>query len=233
MTVVRRPGRQQGRVRALAGAGGVLALAALIGVGWAVGEMLHGVEEVALLNGSVQRVLVARRETWLTLVMRVITHLGSSLVLIALVLAVGISWWWRQHTWRPLAMLTSAYAGAWVLSHTVKLLTHQPRPPASQAIGRFAGYAFPSGHATHAVVVFGMLAVLLATAACCWRRKAVLWVSVALLVGLIGASRLYLGAHWLTDVLGGYVLGAAWLCTVLTLTTTRRAREPGPKARSR
>jgi membrane-associated phospholipid phosphatase len=71
--------------------------------------------------------------------------------------------------------------------------------------------------------VYGMLAALLAAATPRWGRKVSVWTAALLLAGLVGLSRLYLGAHWLTDVLGGLALGAAWLFALLTVARTIRA----------
>ncbi len=152
--------------------------------------------------------------------MRGATNLGNGAVLIGLVLLAGLAWWARARTWRPLWLLAAADLGAWVLSDTVKDLTGRARPPAAQAIGHWTGYAFPSGHATKAAAVYGMLAALLAADTPRWGRKVTLWTAAALLAGLVGLSRLYLGAHWLTDVLGALTLGAAWLFVLLTAART-------------
>jgi len=205
--------------------------AGLIGAGWAFGAVLQDVlagDEGALLDGPVQRFFVAHRETWLTTVMRGVTDLGNAAVLIGLILLAGLVWWWRGRTWRPLWLLAGAYLGAWVLSDTVEDLTHRARPPAAQAIGHWTGYAFPSGHTTKATAVYGMLAALLAAATPRWGRKVTMWTAAALLAGLVGLSRLYLGAHWLTDVLGALALGAAWLFILLTATRTVDALRAAP-----
>src|SRR6266542_2806736 len=157
-----------------------------------------------------------------------LTDLGNAAVLIGLILAVGLVWWWRRRTWRPLWLLAGAYLGAWVLSETVKDLTHRARPPAAQAIGHWTGFAFPSGHTTKATAVYGMLAALLAATTPRWGRKVSVWTAAALLAGLVGLSRLYLGAHWLTDVLGALTLGAAWLFVLLTATRTVDALHAAP-----
>lgn len=199
---------------------------ALVGAGWAFGAVLQDVlagDEGALLDGPVQRFFLAHREAWLTPLMRGATNLGNAAVLIGLILLIGLLWWWRRRTWRPLWLLAGAYLGAWVLCDTVKDLTHRARPPAAQAIGHWTGYAFPSGHTTKATAVYGMLAALLAAATPHWGRKVSVWTAAALVAGLVGVSRLYLGAHWLTDVLGALTLGAAWLFVLLTATRTMNA----------
>ena len=195
----------------------------LVAAGWAFGAVLQDVvahDELALVDQPTQRFFVAHREAWLTLLMRGVTNLGNTAMLIGVLLSAGLLWRWRAGTWRPLALLASSLAGAWALSNIVKALTHRPRPPAAQAIGHWTGSAFPSGHATSATAVYGMLAALLAATTPRWGRKVTAWTAAVLVVGLIGLSRLYLGAHWLTDVLGGIALGAAWLFGLLTTTRT-------------
>jgi membrane protein DedA with SNARE-associated domain/membrane-associated phospholipid phosphatase len=221
----------EGRLR-LHGALGLsltMSVLALVAAGWAFGAVLQDVlagDDGALLDGPVQRFFVAHREPWLTTVMRGLTDLGNSAVLIGLLLAVGLVWWWRRRTWRPLALLAGAYLGAWALSEAVKDLTHRARPPAAEAIGHWTGFAFPSGHTTKATAVYGMLAALLAATTPHWGRRVGLWTAAALVAGLVGLSRLYLGAHWLTDVLGALALGAAWLFVLLTLEHSIPALRP-------
>jgi len=194
---------------------------ALVGAGWAFGAVLQDVlagDEGALLDQPMQRFLVAHREAWLTPLMRGATNLGNAAVLAGLVVLAGLAWWARTRSWRPLGLLAAAYLGAWILSNRIKALTHRARPPATQAIGHWTGYAFPSGHTTKATAIYGMLAALLAATTPRWGRKVTLWTVALLLAGLVGLSRLYLGANWLTDVLGGLTLGAAWLFVLLTAT---------------
>ena len=142
--------------------------------------------------------------------MRIVTTLGSSAVLIPLVLIIGLWYRWRHHRPRPLALLGGAYGGSFLLSQAVKALTHRARPPAGLAVGHFGGYAFPSGHATEAAAVYGVLAFVVATGASPRRVRVAVWAGTVLLVTLIGITRLYLAAHWLTDVLAGWALGSAW-----------------------
>jgi membrane-associated phospholipid phosphatase len=199
---------------------------ALVGAGWAFGAVLQDVlagDEGALLDQPVQGFFVAHREAWLTPLMRATTGLGNAAVLAGVVLLAGLAWWARTRSWRPLGLLAAVYAGAWLLSDTIKILTHRARPPVTQAIGHWTGYAFPSGHTTRATAACGMLAALLAATTPRWGRKVAVWTAALLLAGLVGLSRLYLGASWLTDVLGALALGAAWLVVLLTAARTMSA----------
>jgi undecaprenyl-diphosphatase len=181
---------------------------ALVGAGWAFGAVLQDVlarDELALVDRPVARFFVGHREAWLTRLLQDLANLGSIRILLPLLVLVGVGWWLRRRTWRPLWLLAAAYAGADLAFNAVKELVHRPRPPAGILLKPVAGPSFPSGHATQAVAVYGMLAALTAAATPRWSRK---------------VARLYLGTHWLTDVLGGLTLGAAWLFALLTTVRT-------------
>jgi len=198
-----------------------LCILVLTGAGWAIGELVNGVADP--LDQTVQAFFVGHRETSRTVAMRAITDLGSSALLIPVAVGAGLLWHRRAGTWRPLLLLVGAYAGAWLLQRTIKLFTQVPRPPATEAVGVFSGYAFPSGHATDAAAVYGMLAVLLAAALPRRSAKAAVWTVAVVVVGLVGLSRIYLGGHWLTDVLAGFAVGAAWFSSLLVVTQNRAA----------
>ncbi|MCX9190014.1 hypothetical protein C3Y87_01000 [Carbonactinospora thermoautotrophica] len=199
-----------------------LTLLVLLAAGWAFAAVLEDVvarNELAIWDQPVAGFVLAHREPWLTTVMRAVTELGSPTVLAPLIAVIGLAWWRRTGSWRPLALLTAAGLGAWLLAGGIKLLIDRQRPPAATDLaGHLTGYAFPSGHATTAMAVYGMLAALLAAATPRWGRKVTAWAAALILALLVAASRVYLGAHWLTDVLGGLALGATWLFALLGLT---------------
>ena len=132
----------------------------------------------------------------------------------------------RWHRWQPLALLAAALADAIGLYNIIKPLVGRPRPPPPIWIGHFSGAAFPSGHATQSVACYATLAVVLGTGRSA-RAKTVLWSTAALVALTVGASRVYLGAHWLTDVLGGYTLGASWVAAVIIVMITASSPRTG------
>ena len=104
----------------------------------------------------------------------------------------------------------SAVLSGWAVSGLAKLLFRRARPRVIPRLMRGAGwYSFPSGHATLAPLVFGLGALIWASP---WpaRTRGVLLAAAALLSVLIAYSRVYLGAHWPTDAVGGLLLGTAW-----------------------
>jgi undecaprenyl-diphosphatase len=191
--------------------------------GWALGVVIQDVaarDDIAGLDRPVLDFFVRHREPWLTSFFKTVSLLGSSELLVPLVIVAGIAWRVRRTTWRPLGMLASAYLGSALLFRVVKALTGRLRPPSSLAIGHFTGLAFPSGHATQAIAVWGMLAAIAAACVPAWRTKVLLWTAALVIAGIVGVSRIYLGAHWLTDVLGGWAGGALWLVVLLTTVRT-------------
>jgi membrane-associated phospholipid phosphatase len=141
-----------------------------------------------------------------------LTLAGNSVVLGSLVLSVGVVLWRRGRA-NDAAFLTAAFVGAEVVNGGLKLAFHRPRP--ELAFLHLDTYSFPSGHATVATVVFGTFAFLLWPHARTTGRRVALVAGAVGVIALVGFSRLYLGVHYLSDVLGGFALGAAWLSLCL------------------
>jgi undecaprenyl-diphosphatase len=201
------------------------AFAGLAALAWVFGVLLQNVlsgTDTVLVDRPVLDWLVVHREPWLTSMMAVVTDLGAAWVLIPLCLLTGLVAWLRAGSRRPLGLLAAAYSGAWALSSLVKVTVGRPRPPLGLRAVAAGGLAFPSGHATQSIAVYGTLAVLASIAAVRWRVKVTLIAVLGLVVLAVGFSRAYLGVHWVTDVLGGWSLGGLWLLAILAATTIRR-----------
>ena len=182
------------------------------------------------IDQSVLDWFVAHRVSWLSPVIEVVTVLGSSVFLIPFVVAVGV--WSRRRcgTSRPFVLLGVAYGGAYAVSQALKVLVGRPRPPAGVAIGHYSGYAFPSGHATQAAAVWLMVAFVVAAAAPSSRQRMWIWIAAVSTVVVVGITRLYLAAHWLTDVVGGWVFGALWFGSILAVGVRGRIGACAPSA---
>jgi membrane protein DedA with SNARE-associated domain/membrane-associated phospholipid phosphatase len=198
---------------------------------WAFGGLTQDVvgrDEVARIDPNVLRWVLAHRSSGVTTLMKVATWFGSTVVLIPVLLFVATVLMVRHHDWRSSALLALALAGAIGLYDIVKAAVARSRPPASAWIGRYTGGAFPSGHATQSIAFYGMLAIVL------WpgrsgRTRALLIGGAVIAVVVVGASRIYLGAHWMSDVLGGWSLGVAWLTVLLAIDLLTRARGRGDR----
>lgn len=186
---------------------------------WAFGALTQDVvghDEVALVDPQVEAWVIVHRTDWLTGVMEAVTWLGSIAVVIPIGIVVCGFFVIRRRDLRPAGFLIAALAGAIGLYEIVKNVVDRPRPSTTIWIGHYSGGAFPSGHATQSVAFYGMLAVVLGIGSSA-RPRAILWSAAGLIAIVVGASRIYLGGHWLSDVLGGYALGAAWVATVAVI----------------
>jgi len=143
-------------------------------------------------------------------VMIAVTELGDAQVLLPVIL-VALAWFLGWRLWLTAGYWLAAIGVAEVLAKVLKVALHRPRPGAFY--GGIEQFSFPSGHATMSVVVYGFLAFLLCRNTGAGLRKAVIALTV-MLVGLVMFSRLYLGAHWLSDVLGGSSFGVAWIAAL-------------------
>jgi len=104
----------------------------------------------------------------------------------------------------------------------VKVIVERARPDSAEALSHAGGYAFPSGHSATAVVVYGALALIAARRGGARARAAAIVAAVAL-AGLVGITRVYLGVHFPSDVLAGWLLGGAVLAVVWRLAVGRPA----------
>ena len=118
--------------------------------------------------------------------------------------------------WRRGALLVVVtIAGAWLLDTGLKLLFARARPePFYDYYPAPSSYSFPSGHALFSVFFFGGLAVLLTHRLNNRVAQVTVWLIALVIILLIGSSRVYLGVHYPTDVVGGYAMGLAWVTAV-------------------
>lgn len=127
-----------------------------------------------------------------------------------LVVTIAAVFLWRRGRVRLAVYLASTSLIGGVIDSVVKILVDRPRPSLEHPILTAHGKSFPSGHAMSSTIVYGALLLTFLPAIPRKRRAALIIGYLALIIG-IGFSRLALGVHYLTDVLGGYTLGAAWL----------------------
>ena len=178
--------------------------------------------------------LTDHRVGWLTATMRTVTQLGSLRLIAPLVALTALLLIFRARRPDAAALLVTAAAGTSLLVVLVKLLIGRARPEGSGMLVLVDSSSFPSAHSAQAVATYGALAYLAGQAAPRWGQRVAAWTAAVLIAVLVGFSRLYLGVHWLSDVLGGYALGAAWLAIVITATATYqrlRSQRPPPKER--
>ncbi|MEW6353590.1 MAG: VTT domain-containing protein [Pseudomonadota bacterium] len=184
---------------------GILVLAAWLFLG-ALDELVSG-SPLVRADSAVFHLLQGLRTPWADQLMVFISQLGDVQVLLPLAVTVTLVLMWRRH-WQAVLHWLAATAFGVLLTLALKHVLRTPGPVSLYQ--DLAGYSVPGAHVTLSMVIYGFLAVLIARELSIKNR----WIPYALvsvLVVAITVSRLYLGVHWLSDGLGGLVLGLAWV----------------------
>ncbi len=160
----------------------------------------------------------------LTNSLHIVGILGSleALALVSLLVAVVLL---VQRCWSSLAAWLVAVLGGEALNLLLKDIFARPRPHFERPLLVETSYSFPSGQAMESLVVYGMLAYFAVLTFSGRGKRAGSVGGAAVLVILIGFSRVYLGAHYVSDVIGGFAAGGAWLSAVITGWETIRRRD--------
>jgi undecaprenyl-diphosphatase len=205
---------------------GVLAITAAVGAVLVValtalaGGIYDAVEEgdgLASFDHPVLQEALTLRSPGVDQALTWFTHLGgpAGMTVIAAALTAAMTWRWRS--WTPLLLMLITVAGSLAMTLIGKAVIGRVRPPQIDAVPPYeTSPSFPSGHALNSTAIAGMVAYLMLLHL--HRRAArVLAVVLAGCWALsIGLSRVFLGHHWLTDVMVGWVIGLAWLALVVT-----------------
>ncbi len=155
-------------------------------------------------------------------VFRFISFFGSEVVfLITIVLAL---YYLLKRRWFHLAIWIVATLGGELLNFLLKALFNRPRPYYATPFAVEIYASFPSGHAMLSVIMYGILAYFLILTLRNMRLKIIVAFLAVLVSVLIGISRIYLGVHYLSDIIAGYLAGGIWLTTCITTMEVVRAR---------
>ena len=137
-----------------------------------------------------------------------LARLGARELLVPLLLVGGAFLWWRRRSPGPLVLLVGSYVGMAMVVGPAKKILHRPEPfDLPGDIGR----SFPSGHAAQAILVYGMLAALVAIGPVGPRVRAAATVVPLVASAGVGFAMLFRHAHWMSDMVAGYAIGVAWL----------------------
>ena len=195
-----------------------LGILIIVGASWLFGGIAQDVvagDPLTIIDKNVTAWFHERQTPELTTAMELVTGLAST----AWVTGVGIVCalvLWRKRLWYGLLALVLVLPGGMVLNFFLKIAFHRQRPSFTDSLLIFNGYSFPSGHTMAATLLYGLLAVFAGTALKAWRWRVAAVLSAFVMVVLVGFSRVYLGAHYLSDVLGAAAAGLAWLALSLT-----------------
>ena len=163
-----------------------------------------------------------------TELMKLLSDSGTS-VAWWIILGLAACWLAYRRLPRLVAFVLVTGVGSYLLNNAVKLLVGRARPKLSDPVAIAGGKSFPSGHAQAAIVGYGiLLVVFLPAIPPRWRRPVT--ALAALLVLLIGFSRIALGVHYLSDVIGAYLIGTVWLLGMIAVFRAWRREQGQPDA---
>jgi membrane-associated phospholipid phosphatase len=194
----------------------VIAAAALFIFGWLAEEMLEG--DTQRFDSFIRAAIHQHSTPGLTRLMMGFSFIGSvATVGVLCVVILSAFLYFRQV--RLAALLGITMIGMAALDFLLKLAFHRPRPVAFFGPSP-SSYSFPSGHAFGALCFYGVLAAIFAARTPGKAGKSCIWIVAAVLIAMIGLSRIYLGVHYPSDVIAGYCAGAVWVAAVAFLDRT-------------
>ena len=203
--------------KAYLGIHGVLGAVACIVMIWAFAFIADEIPEQSLLV-RVDRAIESWLQSYATeggeTFFNFVSWLGAQLMVgVAIIVLLGLAF---RRDWLSAGALAIAIAGGSALNTLLKVLFQRGRPEAATEFITHQSWSFPSGHAMTSLVGFGFLAYLLLERTTDRRARIAIIAVTVIVVGLVGFSRLYLGVHYLSDVIAGYLAGAIWLLVCIT-----------------
>jgi undecaprenyl-diphosphatase len=182
-----------------------------------VSDSVHEYDGITLVDRPIVAWLAAHREPVLTTVMRILSIVGSpvSAAMVAVIVCAAVAW--RNRSWLPVTTVAIGLAGFALAATVVKLEVARPRPPLPYAVMAVDGYSFPSGHAlgitTMTLISAWAIAHWLIQS---WNGRIAVWTNAIVIICGVGLSRVYLGVHYPSDVIAGWLLGAIWAGALVT-----------------
>jgi membrane-associated phospholipid phosphatase len=230
------------RIMRVLGPHAALVITLLVGLALAVGlsaiaaqvyDNVTDADGVAGLDRPMLAFMIGIRTPWLNDAATAYTDVAGVVVMPIIAVVTMLFLAVRRRSWTPIILVLAAGGGSLLLTIAGKDIIGRARPALADAVPPYeTSPSFPSGHTLNAVAIAGILAYLLLLRQ---HRRAtrVLSIAVAVVFAVtIGASRVYLGHHWFTDVLAAFFLGGAWLALVITAhrlyLTARRPEVPDP-----
>ena len=202
--------------------GMALALAALFFFAWMADEIVEG--DTLRFDEYVRGFVHQFAFPALTILMQIASFLGSTLFLILLGISIVIILYLNKHR-RGAIIFTITTIGASLLLVLLKLAFRRARPEPFFDTILPASYSFPSGHSLASFCFYGALAAIITARVEKLWLKIIVWTAAAILILLIGISRIYLGVHYPSDVLAGFIVGLIWVITIAVGDNLVRAKD--------
>lgn len=181
-------------------------------------EAVADTDGLAALDEPALRISQALRSPVSEAAVTAFTHLGGPVGMTLLAGSATLVLTVVRRSWTPLLLMCTAAAGSLLMTMAGKDAVGRLRPPVAAAVPPFeSSPSFPSGHSLNAVVLAGAVAYLLMLRQHRPRTRLLTAAAAAAFAVAMGLSRVFLGHHWLTDVVMAWTLGLAWLAAVLTV----------------
>ena len=200
--------------------GAMILLGASFVFGGIVEDVVTG-DPLTVVDGQFAVWLHMHATPTLTESMKFISLLGSWPVVTGICLFMALYFAWERSRYPLVALMLTVPVGM-LLNGMLKYAFHRSRPSWDDPVLILGSFSFPSGHAMAATLLYGFLAAFGVKKVRAWRWRVLVVLSAGMLVVMIGFSRLYLGVHYLSDVLAGMAAGSAWLALCLTAVGTLR-----------
>lgn len=197
-------------------AAGMLVFAGMTVILGEIAEDVINREPLTIADAQLSTWLHTHGSPHLTTAMWLISSFHSTLAVSGIALVAGLFFLWRRQPYWLAAILLSVFGGM-LLNKLLKYAFHRPRPHFNDPILKITSYSFPSGHTMMATVLYGVFAAFLISKTKRWYWRVLVIISASFLISLVGFSRIYLGAHYLSDVLAAIAEGLAWLSLCLTV----------------
>ncbi|ORB86911.1 phosphatidic acid phosphatase [Mycobacterium kansasii] len=201
-------------VSEVAGAALLIGAAAVTALAVCFTEVLDDVLEgdgIAGIDQPAAEWLAAHRDLWLTTTLGIVTAAGGPAAMAVLTALTCAPVVWRGRSWLPVVLALVAGGGMALVVMVAKALVLRDRPGLPFAAIDEGGYSFPSGHAAGTAAVTVLSAWLLSRwLITSWTGQVMVWTVAMGWSALVGFSRIYLGVHYISDVLAGWLVGMAW-----------------------
>ncbi len=209
----------------------VLLIAVCVALFLLIGSQVKSDSELVHFDRELGTSLQEKRKATLFLrnLFVAVTQIGAVRTFIVVVPLGAVLFWLRGQRAAALTLIACGL-GAGLLNYGTKKHFDRPRPEFKDPLVRESNESFPSGHSSGSMAIFGFLIYLLTKTKLDRRSRFLAMAGLGLLIASIGFSRIYLGAHFFSDVMGGYLLGAAWLTLCITaMKTAPLLYEPGER----
>ncbi len=209
--------------------GTILAVAATLGFAWLVEPVLDG--DTQAMDVAILKWIQRHQTPGLTRLLQEATYLGTGVVVLMIVGVTALFLWHTEHK-HSARLLLFATAGSIVLNNALKLVFQRDRPSVFEWQAHAMSSSFPSGHAMSATVVYGTVAYLAMRLQKHHWSRVLTGLAAIFIILLVCFTRLYLGVHYPTDVLGGIIVGLAWaaFCMATLEASLALARYRAPAA---